>query len=175
MLRKASVLLFSAAPVCLHVSVACVSDAATHVFMASCSSLRCRVKRTRHSLSDTLHLTRFLILFNSLPLPSPSFPFLSESQLPATSLRRSESCLSSREMGPAVCETADMRYEKWEMREQILAQKLTDTYMHAHTRTHTEFMYKESSRTKHLSLPLTIGCCSEVTKALWGRTLMIFL
>lgn len=88
----------------------------------------------RHPISDTL-CSLCVSANNStpfpFPLPSPPFPFLSESQPPATSLRRSESCLSSCEMGPAVCETTDMRYEKWEMREQ------TDTHAHSHVHTHT--------------------------------------
>lgn len=93
---------------------------------------------TWHPIYDTLHFSLFLLLTPPLttfpvPLPSPSppFPFLSESQPPATSLHKSESCLSSREMGPAVCETTDMRYEKWEMREQ------TDTHAHSHIHSHT--------------------------------------
>lgn len=61
---------------------------------------------------------------NATPSPTPPpfhslpSPFVHESQPPATSLQKSESCLGSREMGPAACETADMRYEEWEMREQ---------------------------------------------------------
>lgn len=64
--------------------------------------------------------------------PSSPSPFLCESQPPATSLQKSESWLGSREMGPAACETTDMRYEEWEMREQTHTHSLVLTLMHTH-------------------------------------------
>ena len=198
MLWKASVLLFSAAPVrpqvCIGVcaSHVCVERAAaTHVFMASCSSLLPRASggkasRGRHPLLPSVP-TRS----GTPPPPTTSplllpFPFLvSESQPPATSLRRSESCLGSREMGPAVCETTDMRYEKWEMREQTDTHSLTHSHKHSrthipHTNTHTHtnrglysrpgnilgWINSESDRSTCLSLWLWASAC-EASEALW--------
>lgn len=70
--------------------------------------------------------------------PSSASPFLCESQPPATSLQKSESWRGSREMGPAACETTDMRYEEWEMREQTHTHSLVLTLIHTHTHTHTK-------------------------------------
>lgn len=117
------------------------------------------------------------------PLLSPPFLFLSESQPPATSLRRSESCLSSREMGPAVCETTDMRYEKWEMREQTDTHAHLDKHSHILMHTHTQrliFLYQEPSglnkltaRLEHLSLTMNLGSCNKMT-ALWDMFFITF-
>lgn len=108
MLWRAAVWLFPAAPACV-----CRCAGQTQC---------CLPSRKRHAIPGPC-----ASLFPSL---------LSESQPPATSLQKSESCLGSREMGPAACETTDMRYEEWEMREQTDTRSLVQTHAHTHTYTH---------------------------------------
>lgn len=147
MLWRASIWLIPAVPSCVRTTPPCMySWPAAHL----CASVRGNaIPSLTCSLSLSIPLCPSLSL--SIPLyPSLSFsvplcpsvslsvplcpsPLICESQPPATSQQKSESCLGSREMGPAACETTDRRYEEWEMKAQ------TDTHAHLckHSRTHT--------------------------------------
>lgn len=170
MLWRASVLLFSAAPGCLHARISvCVRNAATQVFMASCSSLLPRVSggncipsaapSTPLRFCSLTSLTTFPFPL-LVPLPFPST--LSHSRQPQVCISLSHaSALVRWALLSVKPQTWDMRNGKWENKQtRTLTGIYTPTYIHTYT------MYDEEYSGMN-----NVSCCSKVSEALWNTAI----